>query len=127
MACPERIDPFASLGRTLPVVAAEGITSSIRHLVLPFAYAAGVAGVLLPLGGALYMLRRQHRSELLATHCAFVFVAGFVISSLVHQISFSEQYFLDTGFIAGCIVAAAGLRLAWLDAGLTCRYPDQSA
>ena len=41
-----------------------------------------------------------------------------VISNLVHQISFSEQYFLDTGFIAGCIVAAAGLRLAWLDAGV---------
>ena len=36
----------------------------------------------------------------------------------MHQISFSEQYFLDTGFVAGCVVAAAGLRLAWLDAGL---------
>jgi hypothetical protein len=114
------VDPFASLGGTLPVVAARGITSTVvRHLVLPFAYAAGVAGVLLPLGGALYMLRPKHRKEISRyAFCICIFVAGLAISNLVHQISFSEQYFLDTGFIAGCIVAAAGLRLAWLDAGV---------
>lgn len=113
------IDPFASLAGTLPMVAARGITSPVvRHLVLPFAYAAGVAGVLLPLGGAVYMLRRRHWSEIPRySLCICIFVAGLVIANLVHQISFSEQYFLDTGFVAGCIVAAAGLRLAWLDAG----------
>jgi len=114
------IDPFVSLAGTLPVVAAKGITSSVvRHLILPFAYAAGVAGVLLPLAGALYMLRRRHRGKIARyALCICLFAAGLAISNLVHQISFSEQYFLDTGFVAGCIVAAAGLRLAWLDVGV---------
>ena len=114
------IDPFVSLSRTFPMVAAEGIANAtLRHLVLPFAYAAGVAGVLLPLAGSLYLLRRRHRGELdRYALCICTFVAGLAISTLVHQISFSEQYFLDTGFVAGCVVAAAGLRLAWLDAGV---------
>ncbi len=114
------IDPFVSLSRTFPMVAAEGITNAaLRHLVLPFAYVAGVAGVLLPLAGSLYLLRRQHRAELARyALCICTFIAGLAIATAVHQISFSEQYFLDTGFVAGCVVAAAGLRLAWLDAGL---------
>jgi len=112
-------DPFVSLGGTLPVLAAEGITSStLRHVVLPFAYVAGVAGVLLPLAGSLYMLRRRHRAELARYgFCIALFVAGLVIANLVHQIAYSEQYFLDTGFVAGAVVAAGGLHLAWLDAG----------
>ena len=36
---------------------------------------------------------------------------------MVHQVGYSELYFQDTGYIAGCIVAGAGLRLAWVDAG----------
>ena len=112
-------DPFVSLNATLPVIAAEGITSpTIRHVVLPLAYVAGVAGVLLPLAGASYMLRRRHRGELARYgFCIALFVAGLVISNLVHQIAYSEQYFLDTGFVAGAVVAAGGLRLAWMDAG----------
>ncbi len=112
-------DPFVSLGGTLPAIAAEGITSpTVRHAVLPFAYTAGVAGVLLPLAGALYMLRRRHRGELARYgFCIALFLAGLVIANLVHQIAYSEQYFLDTGFVAGAVVAAGGLRLAWLDAG----------
>ena len=46
-----------------------------------------------------------------------MFVAGLVISNLAHQVAYSELYFFDTGFVAGAIVAAGGLRLAWMDAG----------
>jgi hypothetical protein len=44
-------------------------------------------------------------------------VSGLIISNVFHQVSYSELYFQDTGYIAGCIVAADGLRLAWLDMG----------
>ena len=65
------IDPFVSLSRTFPMVAAEGITNAaLRHLVLPFAYVAGVAGVLLPLAGSLYLLRDNIVASSLATPCA---------------------------------------------------------
>ena len=113
------LDPFVSLRGTLPVIAAEGITSpTIRHLILPLAYTAGVAGILLPLAGALYMLRRRHRRELARYgFCIAMFVAGLVISNLAHQVAYSELYFFDTGFVAGAVVAAGGLRLAWMDAG----------
>jgi hypothetical protein len=46
-----------------------------------------------------------------------LFGAGVLIANVVHQIGFSELYFLDTGYPAAVIVAAAGLRLAWNDIG----------
>ncbi len=92
----------------------------VRDILIPFAYAAALGGVLLPLIGMLYLLRRRHRTRI----PAFVFalcllVAGLVIASVVHQSSYSEGYFELTGYVAGAIVAAAGLRLAWLDIGRT--------
>jgi hypothetical protein len=44
---------------------------------------------------------------------------GTLIANVVHQISYSDGYFQETGYVAGAIVAAAGLRLAWLDVGRT--------
>jgi hypothetical protein len=115
------IDPLASLARTIPVVATGDITSpTLRGVVLPIAYAAGLAGMLLPLAGILYMLRPQHRHRLPAfALCLCMFVGGLLIANVVHQVGYSELYFQDTGYVAGCIVAAAGLRLMWLDAGMT--------
>ncbi|MGA7988072.1 MAG: hypothetical protein WCB51_06700 [Candidatus Dormiibacterota bacterium] len=113
------IAPFQSLANALPVVAAKGIANSVaRYLLLPPAYAAAVAGVLLPLAGASYLLRHRYLAELgRYAFCLCVFATGLAIANLVHQIAYSEQYFLDTGFVAACLVAAAGLRVAWIDAG----------
>lgn len=113
------IQPFVWLAGTAPVLLARGITSPVlRAVALPAAYATSLAGVLLPLGGMFYLLRRRHRGEIVPfTLCLCMFAGGLLISILVHQVSYSELYFLDTGYVAGCVVAAAGLRLAWLDAG----------
>jgi hypothetical protein len=113
------IQPLVWLTGTAPVIFAKGIHShTIRIVAVPLAYAVGLAGVLLPLAGIFYLLRRRHRGEIPPfTLCICMFVGGVLISGLVHQLSGSEEYFLDTGYVAGCIVAAAGLRLAWLDAG----------
>lgn len=113
------IEPIVWLGGTAPVVVARGITSpGVRAVVMPFAYIAGLAGALLPLAGTLYLLRRKHRGEISSfTLCICTFLGGLLISLVVHQISYSEEYFLDTGFVACCIAAAEGLRRAWLDAG----------
>jgi hypothetical protein len=113
------IQPLFILGRTVPVTVVHAITSQgLRDVLLPFAYLAGLAGVLLPLTGMLYLLRRRHRGEITVltfTLCAFA--GGLLVATLVHQVSGSEEYFQDTGYVAGCIVAAAGLRVAWSDAG----------
>jgi len=113
------IKPLTWLSGTPPVLFVDGIHHAlVREILLPFAYAAGLAGLLLPLAGMLYLLRRRHRHEipaLLPPLC--MLVAGAFIASVVHQSSYSELYFEDMGYVAGAIVAAAGLRLAWLDLG----------
>jgi hypothetical protein len=109
-----------SLGRTLPVIDAsqDSIPLAVRAIALPVAYGAGLVGMLLPLSGLLYMLRRRHRARLRRYGlCLSMLGAGLIIANIVHQIGYSELYFQDTGYVAGCIVAADGLRLAWLDAG----------
>jgi hypothetical protein len=114
------LGPLASLSRTLPVVDAtqSSLPGAVRAIALPAAYAAGLAGMLLPLAGLLYMLRRRHRQRLRRyALCLSMLGAGIVIANVFHQIGYSELYFQDTGYVAGCIVAADGLRLAWLDAG----------
>jgi hypothetical protein len=107
------------LNGTPPVVFAEGIQHTLlREILLPFAFAAGLAGFLLPLSGILYLFRRRHRSELPAFVLPLCMLAGGIfIACVVHQISFSEGYFEETGYAAGAIAAGGGLRLAWVDAG----------
>ncbi len=50
-----------------------------------------------------------------------------LITSVVHQIAYSELYFEDMGFVAGAIVAAEGLRLAWRDVGGSLPVSRQAA
>jgi hypothetical protein len=111
------IGPLASLQYTVPVKVADKISSGLlRAVVLPFAYTAGLAGELLPFAGVLYLLRRRHRAQLSRyALCLCMFGGGIVIASVFHQVGSSELYFQDTGYAAGFIVSAAGLRLAWLD------------
>jgi hypothetical protein len=113
------LQPLASLARTAPVIVASDITSpKLRAVALPLAYVAGLAGMLLPLAGILYFVRRQRQREMSAfALCLCLLLAGLLIANVVHQVGYSELYFQDTGYIAGCIVAGAGLRLAWVDAG----------
>ena len=115
------IQPFFILSRTVPVTVVNAITSpGLRSVLLPFAYLAGLAGMLLPLAGMFYLLRRRHRREITRlTFTLCTFLGGLLIASLVHQLSGSEEYFQDTGYVAGCIIAATGLGLAWSDAGRT--------
>jgi hypothetical protein len=113
------IEPFAPLARTAPVIFVNGLAGhpTLRTVALPFAYLAGVAGMMLGLVGTLYLLRRRHRGEL--SRFAFpicLLVAGVLITNLVHQLGYSELYFQDTGYVAGAVAAGAGIRLAWLDA-----------
>ncbi len=111
------IEPIASYQYTAPVKVANKISSvPLRTVALPFAYVAGLAGMLLPFAGMLSLLRRRHRAQL--SRCMLplcMFGGGILIANLFHQVGSSELYFQDTGFAAGFIVAAAGLRLAWLD------------
>ncbi len=113
-------DPLVALSQTLPVV---DISKSllpivVRASLLPAAYAAGLAGMLLPLAGLSYLLRRDHRHQLdRYALCLSMLGAGLLIGNMFHQVSYSEEYFQETGYIAGCIVAADGLRLAWRDVG----------
>jgi hypothetical protein len=111
------VDPLVSLRHTVPVTVAGNIHNRYLHAVaLPFAYIAGLAGMLLSFAGMLYLLRRRHRAELSRyAVCFCMFAGGILIASLFHQVGSSELYFQDTGFAAGFVVAAAGLRLAWLD------------
>jgi hypothetical protein len=114
-----KVEPLAWLAVTPPVVFANLIRhAEIRAVVLPFAYAAGLAGMMLPLAGMLYLLRREHRREIAAFALPFcIYVGGVLIALGVHQSSGSELYFQDTGYVAGSIVAAEGFRRAWLDVG----------
>ena len=114
-----KIDLFVWLSGGPAVLAANLIRhGEIRAIVLPFAYAADFAAVALPLAGMLYMLRRRHRPRLAALALPLcMFVSGVLVSVVVHHSSYSELYFFDTGYLAGCFVAAEGLRLAWLDMG----------
>jgi hypothetical protein len=111
------IQPIASYQYTAPVKVANKISSGVlRKGVLPFAYVVGLAGMLLSFAGMLYLLRGRHRAQLSRyTLCLCMFGGGILIANLVHQVGSSELYFQDTGYAAGFIVAAAGLRLAWLD------------
>ena len=114
------IEPLAPLDRTLPVIDASNgaIPLALRAVLLPFAYVAALAGMILPLAGALYLFRRRHRDALRAVSlCLCMLVAGVVIGNVFHQTGYSELYFQNTGYVAGAVAAAAGLRLAWLDAG----------
>ena len=100
----------------------------IRDIALPFAYAAGLAGVWLPLAGGLYLIRRRHRHEIPSFALPLsMLIAGALITSVVHQIAYSELYFEDMGFVAGAIVAAEGLRLAWRDVGGSLPVSRQAA
>jgi hypothetical protein len=107
------------LGGTPPVLFAETIHhAAVRAIALPLAYVAGAAGLLFPLFGILYLLRRRHHREIPGLTLPFcMLLAGALIASVVHQSSYSEGYFEETGYMAAAIVAAAGLRLAWLDVG----------
>jgi hypothetical protein len=113
------IQPLVAVAQTAPVVFARGINHpSVRAIALPIAYLAGFAGMLLPLAGTLYLLRRRHHGEITRFGiCLCMLAAGLLIANLVHQVGYSELYFQDTGYAAGCLVAAMGLRLAWNDAG----------
>jgi hypothetical protein len=112
------------LAGTPPVVFVDSIHHTlVRDVLLPFAYLAALAGLLLPLCAMLYLLRHPHRHAIPAFVPAFcMLIAGLVIASGVHQSSYSEGYFEETAFAAGAIVAAAGLRLAWLDVGRALPY-----
>ena len=107
------------LSGTPPVVVANSIHHALlRDILLPFAYLVALAALLLPLCGMLYLLRRRHRHEIPSYALLLcILAAGILIATLVHQISYSEGYFEEMAYSAGAIVAAAGLRLAWLDAG----------
>jgi hypothetical protein len=111
------VDPLVSLRYTVPVTVAEKVSVlPLRAIVLPLAYIAGLAGMLLPFAGMLYLLRGRHRAQLSRyTLCLCMFGGGIIIASLFHQVGASEIYFQDTGYAAGFIVAAAALRMAWLD------------
>jgi hypothetical protein len=113
------IQPLAALARTAPVIFAHTIRShSLRLVAVPIAYAAGLAGMLLPLAGMLYLLRRRHWQQIaLLGLCICTFAAGLLVTNVVYQLGYSELYFQDTGYVAGCVAAAAGLRLMWVDAG----------
>ncbi len=113
------IQPFAVLNSTAPQAVANHFSShALRDVARLLGYAVSLAGILLPLAGALYLLRRRHRAEMqnVALYLCFV-VAGVLIANVAHQVGDSELYFLDTGYAVGTIVAAQGLRLAWLDLG----------
>jgi hypothetical protein len=113
------IQPLAVLNLTVPEIVASHISShALRDIARLVGYAVGLVCILLPLAGGLYLLRPRHRAQLqnLALCLCFV-VTGVLIANVVHQVGDSELYFLDTGFAAGIIAAAAGLRLAWLDLG----------
>ena len=113
------IEPFAPLARAAPVIFVNGLAGhpTLRAIALPFAYLAGIGGMMLGLVGILYLLRRRHRAELERFALPIcLLIAGLVITNLAHQIAYSELYFQDTGYVAGGVAAAAGIRLAWLDA-----------
>jgi len=115
-----QVGPLESLARTLPVADLNQSTlpGAFRLILTPFAYAAGLAGMLLPLAGLFYVLRRRHRRAASRyALCIGMLIGGLIIGNVFHQVSYSELYFQDTGYIAGCIVAADGLRLAWRDMG----------
>jgi hypothetical protein len=115
-----QVGPLESLARTLPVadLNQSSLPGAVRWILTPFAYAAGLAGMLLPLAGLFYVLRRRHRRAASRyALCIGMLIGGLIIGNVFHQVSYSELYFQDTGYIAGCIVAADGLRLAWLDMG----------
>jgi hypothetical protein len=113
------IEPLAALARTAPVIFAHTIRShSLRLVAVPIAYAAGLAGMLLPLAGMLYLLRRRHWQQIAPLGlCICTFAAGLLVTNVVYELGYSELYFQDTGYVAGCVAAAAGLRLLWVDAG----------
>lgn len=74
--------------------------------------------MMLGLVGMLYLLRRRHRIELSRFAWPIcLFAAGLVITNLSHQVAYSELYFQDTGYVAGGLAAAEGIRLVWMDAG----------
>jgi hypothetical protein len=114
-----KIDPLVWLSGGPPVLMANLIRhSEIRAIVLPLAYAADFAAVVLPLAGMLYLLRRPHRSAIPTFALPLcMLVSGVLIASLFHHSSYSEIYFADTGYVAGSFVAAEGLRRMWLDMG----------
>jgi hypothetical protein len=124
-----KVEPFAWLAVTPPVIFANLIRhAEIRAVVLPFAYAAGLAGMMLPLAGMLYLLRREHRRAIATFALPFcMYVGGVLIALAVHQSSGSELYFQDTGYVAGSIVAAEGFRRAWLDVGRSLPCSRRSA
>ena len=109
------------LAGTPPVVFANEIHHALlRDILVPLAYVAALGALLLPLWGALYLLRRRHRAEIPAYALFLCMLAGgIIIAALVHQISYSEGYFYEMAYSAGAIAAAGGLRLAWMDAGRT--------
>jgi hypothetical protein len=112
-----KIDPLVFIERTVPEVVASSIRShALRDVARIVGFFIALAGILLPLTGMLYLLRRRHRPEIpRLLLCLCFLLAGIFIANVVHQVGDSELYFLDTGYLAGTLVAAAGLRLAWHD------------
>lgn len=123
------VDPLVWLARTPPVLVAQLIHSTgLRAIVLPFAYAASIAAIMAPLAGALYLLRRRHRAAISPlAYPLCLFATGLLITCVVHHVAYSELYFLDTGYVAGCFAGAEGLRLAWIDLGHSQRFSRRSA
>ncbi len=113
------IQPFVALSYAVPMIAASNISSHAAHaFAAPIAYTASLAGIMLPLAGALYLLSPRHRDAIRKLRfCLCVFAAGAVIANVVHQVGFSELYFLDIAYPAAAIVAAEGLRRAGMDLG----------
>lgn len=114
------IEPFVAFSRAVPMTVASNISSHAAHsITVPIAYVASLAGFMLPLAGMLYLVRPRHRSAIRGLRfCICLFAAGVVIANVVHQVGFSELYFLDSAYPAAVIVAAEGLRLAWMDLGI---------
>lgn len=113
------IEPLVPLSHTVPVTVASSISNhAVRVVAKLVAYAAGLAGIALPLAGILYLLTARHRSEIGRLRLGlFLLAAGVLIANVVHQVGISELYFLVTAYPAGVIVGAEGLRLAWNDVG----------
>jgi hypothetical protein len=113
------IEPFVALSYAVPMTVAANISSPTAHVfAVPIAYVASLAGIMLPLAGMLYLVSPRHRDAIRKLRfCLCVFAAGVVIANVVHQVGFSELYFLDMAYPAAVIVAAEGLRRAWMDLG----------
>ena len=90
------------------------LPGAVRVILLPAGIRGRARGHAAPARRNLYMLRRRH-ARAPAPLCAVPRACSspdVIIANVFHQVSYSEMYFQDTGYVAGCIVAADGLRAA---------------